>query len=180
MIENFEKVIEYVHTQINKEISVGSWTAKLLKVWQESPQAHKVLVEISNNDFKFEKELKLFYTNFQSNEDYTKAVELQLNRLDEYTKAIESIKQVLAQDTKLELDNTWKAKLVEVETLNPLETKVVFMFANLDNSFNKEFYLLAETFISLDIYYAELYAILDKLNTPVVVDYTAMVQNINY
>lgn len=180
MNENFEKTIEYVITQIDKEITLGSWAAKLLKVWQESEQVYRALLEINCSELIFERELKLYYTNFQSPADYDNEIQRILDKYNEYTKAISSIKEIASQDSKLELDNVWKAKLLSIEEISPLETKAIFIFANSQNSFTKEFNLLADTFISLNTYYEELYAILDKLNTPIVVDYAAMVQNTTY
>lgn len=169
VIEDFKNKLPDFEKKIEEEVKDRLWSAKLISLKQESDMVARATILFSYEDYFFEKELKLWCEHFSKDDSLDNEINRHLEKLNAYQEALNKIKEIAngMLGKSLEYTDQWKAHLQDIVEIDPLTTKLAFLFYRNDMEFTKEFVILYDNYHSMDYYLNILAEILKVLNTPI-------------
>ena len=170
---DFKTVINVIESKVGEEVTRQLWTAKLLSVFDKRIRSIKILVRFTKDDFIFDDEIKLVEQHFNEDTKYGAEIIRRLQRLNDYTDAISSLKADVGKIPNLTA--RWKAYISNLVEMSPIESSVTVTFIKNGSgevwSFDKQMKIYANEFISLQVINRTVSDAVDKLNEPINITY---------
>lgn len=171
-MEEFQNIANKIESKLGETIVRGQWSATLLSIVEKNSKYIKISVRFTNGDFLFERDLKIVAEHYTKDTKFNTEIVRLLKRLNDYS---DTVNQISTISSPPNITNRWKGYLTKVEVVNPIESILTFTFSrNLSGellTFDKQFNINAESFISRQYIFDEIDRKVELLNTPLSVDF---------
>lgn len=186
----FRELIELIRKKLKTSVQLEKWEFTPLYFLEESESCLRVVCKFSLGKLSWQEEIKFVEEYFKTIDDYDTEIKRRLNRFDSFTNTLSLLQNIEIENQNKPLPNeeSWKGTLTKLVEHSPIEATAHFIFSKVDNdgqliSFEKEFNISANTFISFETYLEQLNKITQELNNliiPTVIYYQNTITQTNY